>query len=303
MSPGLWLAFFAVLVAWIVYRAGQWNERQGVIRGLAAELKMHEQWVGKPYGETDRGSWEPDYMVFKLSTVAIDNAIARGPGLFLNGNLTVILVSYRQVVSHLNQLIDKATDFQVVAELWRDPRPAEQVASAKQLVDSVHIQGIGDDSVLEQKPAAHFFFKQVMEQLRLENDSRALRVVWAITTLNLFSLRGWRVWLVARLQRAWRVAIATWRTITRVVSPRQAPPSAAPIAPATERATLTTSHESQSLAAVEPFDIKDITSSNTSSWMEHARLPLTTPKSSRPATSEPTARRRRPKPGSARSRP
>jgi hypothetical protein len=282
VSPGLWLALFAVLVAWIVYRAGQWNERQGVIRGLEAELKMHGQWVGKPYGEKDRGSWDPDYMVFKLSTVATDNAIARGPGLFLNSNLTVILVSYRQVVAHLNQIIDKTTDFQVVAELWRDPRPADQVTAAKQLVDSVHIQGIGDDSGLQQKPAAHFFFKQVLEQLRLENDSRALRVMWAITGLNLFVLRGWRAWLVSRLQTAWRLAVAGSRRVRRVASPPPAGPQPNLTPHAPEQSIRNTSHESKSFGAAVPFDITNITSANTSSnptsstssWKEHARLPI-----------------------------
>jgi hypothetical protein len=267
---------------WLVYRAGQWNERQGVIRGLEAELSMHAQWVDKPYREKDRGSWDPDYMVFKLSTVAIDNAIARGPGLFLNRNLTVILVSYRQVVGHLNQLIDKATDFQVVAELWHDPRPADQVTAAKQLVDSVHIQGIGDDLGLQQKPAAHFFFKMVMEQLRLENDSRALRVVWAITALNVSFFTGWRAWVVPRLQRARRLAVAGLRTVTRVFSPRQTSPPSKMTTPATEQATLSTSHESQSFEVAVPFDIMNITSANTSSnptsstssWKEHARLPI-----------------------------
>src|SRR5207249_1688527 len=137
--------------------------------------KMHEGWVGNAYGEDSRGSWDADYMVYKLSTVAIDNGIARGPGLFLNRDLTVILVRYRQVVGHLNQLIDKATDFQVVAELWRNPRPPDQVKAAQQLVESVHIQGIGDAS-LQHKPAAHLFFKLVMEQVRLEKDSHILRI-------------------------------------------------------------------------------------------------------------------------------
>src|SRR5205814_1465672 len=88
VTPAEWLALIGVLLVWVVYRASQWSERDGVIRGLEAELNMHQGWVGGAYSEDDRGSWDADYMVYKLSTVAIDNAIARGPGLFINRDLT-----------------------------------------------------------------------------------------------------------------------------------------------------------------------------------------------------------------------
>ncbi len=150
-----WLAIIGLLVAWLVYRAGPWTERNGVIRGLEAELNMNGSWVGNAYSAQDRGSWpNPDYMVYKLATVAVDNAIARGPALFLNRDLTSALVRYRQVVSHLNQLIDKASDFQSNADLWRAHPSRELIASAIQLIESVHIQGIGD-LTLAQPAAAH----------------------------------------------------------------------------------------------------------------------------------------------------
>jgi len=117
------IALLALLVAWLVYRVDHWSERRGVIRGLEAELDMHGSWVGNQYCEKDRGSWpNPDYMVFKLSTVAVDNAIARGPSLFLNRDLSTSLIRYRQVVSHLNQLIDKQMAFQANPDLWA-PNP------------------------------------------------------------------------------------------------------------------------------------------------------------------------------------
>jgi len=262
---------------WLVYRAGQWNERQGVIRGLEAELDMHGRWVGTQYFEKDRGHWDADYVVFKLSTVATDNAIVRGPGLFLNRDLTVALVSYRQVVGHVNQLIDKATDFQVVAELWRKARPAEQVAAAQQLVESVHIAGIGNET-LEQKPAAYVFFKMVMQQLRLEHQSRALAVLWAVFGLNFSFVKAWPAWLRSRFQAAWHFVAARWRTLRRTISTAE-PPAVVPNAVAppriTEQPSASTATETTvSRGTAVDLKITNLTTANTSSWKEHARLPV-----------------------------
>jgi len=228
MTLGLWLAVVGVVIVWLVYRAGQWSERQGVLRGLAAELQMHGIWVGTAYSEKDRGTWpDPDYMVYKLATVAVDNAITRGPSLFLNNDLTVSLVRYRQVVSHLNQLIDKTTDFQVAADIWRTPSSRDEVKAAIQLIESVHIQGIGGMD-LSQRAGAHAFFNLVTEQLHRETDPKVLPIMWAITGLNLSFFKGWREPLLRRGKQARRFAAGTLQSVARIVSrPKGSPQPAA----------------------------------------------------------------------------
>jgi hypothetical protein len=257
---------------------------------------MHRRIVGNAYGEKDRGSWNPDYLVFKLVTVATDNAIARGPGLFLNRDLTTALVSYRQVIGHLNQLIDKATDFQVVAELWRSPQPADQVLAAKQLVESVHIVGIGNEG-LEQKPAAFQFFKLVTEQLRIENESRVIRWTWAITAVN---VGGWGAWIVGRVQWARRPLATAWLRVVRIVAART-PTTPRPAPPAPEPLTLSTANDAQSNDFASPVDASYIyeasTSStpvsSTSSWHDQARLPLAGHPVTGVDTEQPATRRRK----------
>ncbi len=178
------LALLALVAAWIIYRIDRWSERGGVIRGLVAELDMHGQWVGNQYGESHRGSWpDPDYLVFKLVTVAVDNAIARGPSLFLNRDLSTSLVMYRQVVGHFNQLIERLMAFQATPELWSPHPPAHVVAYAVGLIESVHIGGIGDGS-LQGRAAAYVFYMQMTHQLSRERDSKILPVIWLVTGIN-----------------------------------------------------------------------------------------------------------------------
>ena len=154
-------ALLALVVAWLVYRIDRWSERRGVIRGLEAELDMHGAWVGNQYNESHRGTWpDPDYLVFKLVTVALDNAIARGPSLFLNRDLSITLVRYSQVVGHFNQLIDRLMAFQATPELWSPHPPAHMVAYAVGLIKSIHIGGIGDASMW-QPASAYVFYMQV----------------------------------------------------------------------------------------------------------------------------------------------
>jgi hypothetical protein len=189
------LALVGLLVAWLIYRFDRWSIRRGVLHGLEAELRVHGQWVGNAYGEGDRGRWpNPDYMVFKLVTVATDDAIARGPGLFLNRDLPIALVNYRQVVGHVNQLIDKQMDFQSNPELYGPNPPARLVAAAVQMTESIHIQGIGD-ATLQHRPAAFLFYAQVMDRLSREGDSKVLPLIWLATGLNLWFLKrvGWRI--------------------------------------------------------------------------------------------------------------
>ena len=183
------LALLALLLAWLLYRLDRWSQRSGVLRGLRVELDMHGRWVGNPYSETDRGSWpDPDYLVFKLVTVATDDAIARGPSLFLNPDLSAALINYRQVIGHFNQLIDKQMAFQANADLFSPQRPQYLVDAAVQMTESIHIQGIGDAS-LQHPPAAYLFYKQVVDLLDREHDAGMLAAIWFLTGRNLFPLK------------------------------------------------------------------------------------------------------------------
>lgn len=184
------LALVALILAWLLYRLDRWRQRSGVLRGLNAELAMHGMWVGHPYSERDRGSWpDPDYLVYKLVTVATDDAITRGPGLFLNPLLSTALIAYRQVIGHFNQLIDKQMDFQGNVELYGLPRRQDLVDAAVQMTESIHIQGIGDAS-LEHPAAAFVFYNQVVTQLGLERDVAPTGVVlWFVSGLNVFPLQ------------------------------------------------------------------------------------------------------------------
>jgi hypothetical protein len=199
------LALLALVAAWIIFRIDRWSERRGVLRGVEAELAMHALWVGNQYSEKDRGSWpNPDYTVFKLATVAIDNAIARGPSLFLNRDLSTSLIMYRQVVSHFNQWIDKLMAFQANPELWVKTPSPDLVKSAVQLIEALHIAGIGDAS-LQHPPAAYLHYVQVTNQLQRENDSKVLPLIWLVIGINLFGpkhqLATWIKSLTARIQR------------------------------------------------------------------------------------------------------
>jgi len=201
MNWALWLVVGAV-AAWIGYRAGRWSERRGVLAELDAELLMHANLVGTPYGELDRGTWsDPDYVVYKLSTVAVDNAIVRGPALFLNKDLGPALVRYRQVISQLNQMIDRITNLQVAAVTGSKPRPPDQVKAAIQLLESVHLQGIGDHGTSKQA-GAHVFHNFAQDELRREQDSIAVSAVWAVSGLNLSSLNVLLDLLVRPARRA-----------------------------------------------------------------------------------------------------
>ena len=187
------IALLALVVAWLVYRIDRWATRGGVIRGLAAELAMHGGWVSNQYGENSRGSWPASHVVYKLSTVAIDDAIIRGPSLFLNRDLDVTLVRYRQVVSHLNQLIESHMAFLANPGLYSAHPPAELVARAIRLVEVVHIEGIGVASA--EHPAAYVFYSQVTFQLSRERDSKVLPLIWLVTGINLFALKRLGKWI------------------------------------------------------------------------------------------------------------
>lgn len=215
------MALLGVVIVWLVYRAGRWSERQGVIRALESELDMHKLWLRNPYSADAAGTWtSPDYMPFKLATVAVDNAIVRGPSLFLNPDLGISLVGYRQGASHFNQLIDRVMALQASPELW-DPIPQPKFVSyVLTQIEAVHIRGIGDDQLVI---GAHALYLRVVAELEREKTSTVLPIIWIATGLNLFFLKGWREPLLRRGQQAWRATAGALRSVARVVSRPKVP--------------------------------------------------------------------------------
>lgn len=164
-----------------------------MLEGLRNELSLHKAWVGTAYPGTMHGTWtDPSYLVHKLGTVAIDDAIVRGPGVLLNPQLGINLVVYRQVVGQFNQLIDEAMLFQANAELWRANPPQAITDRMIELIEAVHIAGIGD---LTAQKAAHWYFTQTETELLRELNYRALPIVWAVTGLNLLFVSDWGRWV------------------------------------------------------------------------------------------------------------
>jgi hypothetical protein len=185
-----WVALLGLLIIWLVYRLGKADERRGVLRGLREELRLHALWVGNAYPPPAviPDDWkERTYMVNKLSTIAVETAVARGPALFLNRDLLTALVGYRQAISHLHQLIDSVMLLQANPELWR-PAPSPQLLDRiMELTTAVHVYAIGTDN----SGAAHQHFRQLLQALQGEMDTRVLPVVWILTGLNFFRLKRW----------------------------------------------------------------------------------------------------------------
>jgi hypothetical protein len=118
---GTFLALIAIAVAWWIYRSQQAAARQGILDAVSAELTLDRSWVGGPYKPGDwpdpadpAGWWARDRLrdmkehspfVNKLSTVAVDAAIAQGPALFINPMLVVALVQYRQRAAQLTSAL------------------------------------------------------------------------------------------------------------------------------------------------------------------------------------------------------
>lgn len=144
----------ALLIAWFVYRLQRSEERRGVLSALVAELQLQEDWVGRG----GYGSWSEDWwddpaggprtwtnVVFKLSTVATDNAIQAGPALFVREDLVRTLVRYRQRAHQLNQLIDDMAAFRAAPDLWvESDRQEELRRHLSVLARMVHEGGIGN---------------------------------------------------------------------------------------------------------------------------------------------------------------
>ena len=196
MDTLAWLALGSVVVVWTVYRMERWNTRGAVIEGLRYELAMHKLWVGTAYPPQGQSWSDESYLVHRLGTVATDDAIVRGPGVFLNPQVGIKLVVYRQTVTHVNQLIDQAMAFQATPALWQQNPPNHVRAHMLQLIEAVHVAGIGDDV---QNKAAHWHFGQLEAELLREMNLRALPAVWAVTGVNVSFVAAWAQWLRHRL--------------------------------------------------------------------------------------------------------
>jgi hypothetical protein len=176
----------ALLAAWLIYRAGQAATRDGVIRSLRTELDLHKSWVGRewPKGKVaEDGSWDlPWYSVFRLSTVATDNSITQGPSLFLSQELVLLVVRYRQMLEHLNQLIENSSAFQV--ELARGVWPDYLVSRIRGQTQTIHWEGIGD----RRHRTAHFYFYQTCQELDAETKAPISFCAWLLTGLRTYTV-------------------------------------------------------------------------------------------------------------------
>jgi len=169
----------ALLATWVVYRLQRREERAGVLSGLIAELELHELWVGGtgyPAGGWTGRWWgiPPNWstVVYKLSTVATDNAIQEGPSLFINQDLVRALVHYRQRAHQVNQLIDDMAAFRATPELWV---PSSRQEALRQQLDvlaaMLHEGGIGDRA----SSGANRQYEAVRRALRAERCSTTWR--------------------------------------------------------------------------------------------------------------------------------
>lgn len=181
--------FLTILAAWIIYRVGVWNERNNILEGIKKEIDLHKSWVGNPYYDgviPQNSNWHhKNYVVFKLSTVAIDNAIEKGPGIFLNNNLLNQLIGYRQQINQFNQLIDVAMMFQSNSELWKSKPDKSLELRMVEVTEQIHWYGINNSN----KPFAYRYFKSVTKELKLERESKVLPIIWLLLNINLFSIK------------------------------------------------------------------------------------------------------------------
>lgn len=179
---GTALAFVAIAVAWLIYRSQQASARQGIVDAVSAELALHKWWVGNAYepgrwpDPNDPAGWwaherlsemkQHTPFVNKVSTVAVDAAIAQGPALFINPRLVVALVQYRQRAAQLNQLIDNASAFVAAPELWMTKRHTELVEHFAQLTAAIHWVGIGS----AEQDGAHTHYCVAVHELEHERN-------------------------------------------------------------------------------------------------------------------------------------
>jgi hypothetical protein len=125
------LAVVGIAITWWIYHSQQATERRGALAAIRAELDLHHAWVGTPYQPLRWPSadtwWSREQMarqpavgiVNKLSTVAVDAAIDRGPALFINPQLVTALVGYRQRAAQFTQLIDNVALSRTAGQMLR----------------------------------------------------------------------------------------------------------------------------------------------------------------------------------------
>lgn len=198
-NVGSILAIVAIVAAWLIYRAQRSSARRGVLDAVDAELRLHAAWL---LAEYDAGVWpadawwsrsnlidafeagsQPVMTVNRLSTVAIDNAIAQGPALFINPRLVFALVQYRQRIEQLNQLIDNATVLQQASEIWRKPVDYDLVEHFAMAVAWIHWIGIGTMTPRGNRDGSHTYF--IMSRVELEREMGAGRFArWAWFTVG-----------------------------------------------------------------------------------------------------------------------
>lgn len=178
------------LITWIFYRIGKADERNTVLESFAKEIGIHSQWMSNQYPDhvfTDSNWRNLNYIVFKLSTVAIDNAISKGPSLFLNKDLVTELVIYRQLVNNFNQIIESAQQFQSGSDLWKNKKPPKKLADRMaELTGLIHWYGIGNSM---QSSSAHNAFDRINHNLQDERNTRIIGMIWFITSINLFRFK------------------------------------------------------------------------------------------------------------------
>lgn len=184
-----WITILTIFAAWLIFRLGVSLERKSILDGLVKELDLHKNWMGNQYPDQIvpiGSSWNQlNYVVFQLSTVAIDNAIARGPHLFLNRQLMTELIGYRQMVNQFNQLIEVQQTFQANIELWDRSQARVNRLVRNRMLDltgQIHWYGISDSSKL----FGYTYFQAVNKELIEENKSKIAPIIWAVTNINLF---------------------------------------------------------------------------------------------------------------------
>jgi hypothetical protein len=185
------VAIAAIVAAWLIYRQQQATERQGLVEAVFAELRLHSAWVGSSYellcwppkdiwwSREQMATRQPVPLVNRLSTVATDAAIDRGPAMFINPSLVLALVGYRQRVGQFNQLIDNAMAFQASPELWEKGAAGELWDHFAWITAWIHWVGIGGAPGSSNGDGAHAHYAAAIVQLERERRAgRYPRFMW-----------------------------------------------------------------------------------------------------------------------------
>lgn len=180
----------AFLVAWTFYRLAKREERSIILESLTKELNLHSYWMNGQYFTSifSDPSWkDPKYIVFKLSTIAIDNAISKGALIFLNKDLVLDLTVYKQKVSQFNQLVDAAQQFQSNINLWQRKNINKKLlVRMAELTGTIHWYGVGNSS---ESYSAHNAFMRVHLALEEEKNTKLFWFIWLLFAINLFRIK------------------------------------------------------------------------------------------------------------------